>query len=187
MKRLAKVRIIYEIVEEMARKYIALVMLSAGFFILGLGTKDLDDAQARKILAQQMTDQRRDLAASCDARIVQNDKLMTDRLAERDSLMRDQVARISDQATQLENQGNLIAIIAGRQVENTERNRKAMAALQSTLKQTKDAAGVAARTATDARAAAEVAAHTAEVQEHAQINRAVSRPASATQAKEKSR
>ncbi len=177
MKISKKIRVGYELAEELARKYIGILMLCSGCFVLGLAAKNFDDAQTRVILQNQLEAQRVEMSTTCDKRIIEDDKQQANRMAERDSLLADQVARITDQATQLKNQGDLIAIIAGRQVENTERNRKAMAALQSTLKQTKEAAASASRTASDARAAAEIAAQESEAQDRKMINHAVTAPA----------
>jgi len=169
----SRLKLAYEVAQEYARNNIGYIFLFAGAFALGFGTNVLNVAQERKIAHDNLIGIEHRMSQECDSRFASYAEVSQQRMAERDSLLNDQIDRLSEQAVQLQNQSTLIGIVAGRQVEFTERNQKALAALQKTVTQTKAAAAKASETASEARAAAEMAAKEEDRKERQQINQAV--------------
>lgn len=93
-----KVRVmtLYEVTLEYLRKKLPIAMLITGCFTIGYAVKNTEDLKDRQAAHYELDEQRRSIAAECDARIVQNDKLMQDRMTERDHLLSDQTQRIAD-------------------------------------------------------------------------------------------
>lgn len=66
-------------------------------FTLGYAVKNMEDSQAQRQMRDQLTQQRKEDVAICDARIVRSDQDAKDVLLERDRLLADQTGRIADQ------------------------------------------------------------------------------------------
>lgn len=173
MKIPFKVRVACQVTLEWARKNIGIFLLTAGAFCIGFATKDMDDAQSRRLAYESSKQQQDDAYAVCNARIIQNDKQYQAQMVERDRLLADQTGRIAEQTQLLKTQQDLIQQIAGHQQENSKVNQEAFKAITKAAKAAKTAANQAAIGASEARAEATVAAKGVTDKDRTQINKVV--------------
>lgn len=146
-----RMKIMREAIFDMTKKKIGIVMLAAGTFMFGYSVKGIGDSNEWKIVQNNFSEMQRSMAASCDARILQADKMA----ALRDSLVADQSTRLAEQGDQLRSQGILIHMIFDKQSHNQK--------VMDTIK----------KAATDARTSAVIAAKGATEKDREKINNAV--------------
>lgn len=73
-----RARVMFEVTVEVLKKKVPIAMLVVGSVVLGYATKNIEDEHERRMWYAEMADQKEQMNAQCDARLVDSQKLTTD-------------------------------------------------------------------------------------------------------------
>jgi hypothetical protein len=141
---MTKARIASEILTEVVRKNVGIVMLIAGTFTLGYAVKNMEDAKDRERSHTNLSEVQQSMTAECNARVLQADKLAS----MRDQLVADQTGRLEQQNEQLRSQGLLIQLMSNRQAHAIAFSHRTMAVIEKAASEARTNAVIAAKGAT---------------------------------------
>ena len=133
-----RAKVLHEVTMEYVRKNLGMVMLVVGTFTLGYAVKNMEDGRERMVAHDALIEQRQQLVAECNARIVSNDALIAD-----------QTGRIAEQTTLIKQLQNVTGDIAATQKQSLKLRKTEVAAVTKAASEAHAAAAVASKGVTD--------------------------------------
>jgi hypothetical protein len=130
-----KIQVAGEVLLEWARAKIPYTLLVAGCFTVGYAVKNMEDEGDRARAHENLNEVERQMASACDARIIGNDKLVQQRMTERDNLLADQTARIA-------NLTQLVQVLSNQQRTSVQLSRAQLAEIRQLNAKTPNARAI---------------------------------------------